>query len=91
MIGNEDKIIIQTAIRGSTKIQLKQICAKKGMTQIAVFSRLVDWFAEQDATLQSLILERFEDVDQVQIAKIVLSRIIGKRASPPTKLRKSKR
>ncbi|MCL2646974.1 MAG: hypothetical protein FWD61_08205 [Phycisphaerales bacterium] len=88
---NEKKIIVQTAIRGSTKDQLEQLCAKKGMTQISLFSRLVDWFAEQDSMVQTLILERVEEVDQVQIAKLILSRIIGKRTSPPPKHRKSKR
>ena len=87
MMRSENKIIIQAVIRGSTKTQLEQLCAKKSMTQIAVFSRLVDWFAEQDGTVQSLILDRLEEVDQAQIAKLVLKRIANKSSKP----RKSKR
>ena len=81
MMRNEKKIIIPIAIRGSSKTQLEQLCVKKGMTQISLFSRLLDWFAEQDPMVQSLVLERLEEVDQVEITKLVLKRIIGKRTS----------
>ena len=39
-----------------TKHELDGLCEKRGMTQIAVMSRLVRWFVKQDDTIQAAVL-----------------------------------
>jgi hypothetical protein len=50
------KTIIRIAIDPADENSLKEICDKRGMTQISLVSRMVKWLAQQDSEVQSDIL-----------------------------------
>jgi hypothetical protein len=58
-----------TATRGIVRLQLDleakakldELCEKRGMTQIAVLSRVVKWFGKQDEVLQAKVLGLLSD------------------------------
>ena len=55
------RAIIRLQLDGSAKIQLDRLCEQRGMTQIAVLSRLVKWFGKQDEVVQASVLGLLSD------------------------------
>jgi hypothetical protein len=51
------------------KNELDDLCEHRGMTQIAVMSRLVDWFTKQDELIQTAILSALSEESLSQLAK----------------------
>jgi hypothetical protein len=54
---------------------LDKICSKRGMTQIAVMSRLVGWFIRQDDVIQTAVMATLSDQAQAQLATQLLKRM----------------
>ena len=48
--------IVRLQLDLEAKDKLDELCEKRGMTQIAVLSRLVKWFANQDEMIQASVL-----------------------------------
>ena len=44
--------IVRIQLDRAAKERLEQLCKHRGMTQIAVMSRLVEWFVEQHEVIQ---------------------------------------
>jgi len=53
----------------ATKNELDELCEHRGMTQIAVMSRLVDWFVRQDDLIKTSILSSLSEETLSQLAK----------------------
>src|SRR3954447_323932 len=53
--------IIRLQLDGAAKEKLDEVCDLRGMTQIAVLSRLVKWFAGQDEVVQASVLNLLSD------------------------------
>jgi hypothetical protein len=62
----------------SAKDELDKVCEKRGMTQIAVMSRLVGWFVKQDDVIQTAVMSTLSDGAMSQLAKQLLKRFAGK-------------
>jgi hypothetical protein len=72
------KTIIRIAIDPADETSLKEICDKRGMTQISLVSRMVKWLARQDSEVQSDILNsEAENWSKPKMLKL-LKRISGK-------------
>ena len=52
----KQRAVIRLEMESSSKKQVDDVCEKRGMTQIAVLSRLVKWFANQDEMIQASVL-----------------------------------
>lgn len=63
-------------LRIPAKQKLDALCEQRGMTQIAVMSRLVDWFVEQDDLIQGSVLRHINVADDSEIAQILIDRMI---------------
>jgi hypothetical protein len=55
------RAVIRLQLDVAAKQQLDKLCAKRGMTQIAVLSRLVKWFGRQDEVVQASVLGLLSD------------------------------
>jgi hypothetical protein len=64
----------------SAKNELDKLCEKRGMTQIAVMSRLVAWFIRQDDVIQTAVMETLSDGAMSQLAKQLLKRLAAERS-----------
>jgi hypothetical protein len=64
--------VIRLQLDGAAKEKLDEVCDLRGMTQIAVLSRLVKWFANQDEVVQASVLnlmseERLGDLSRMMV------------------------
>ena len=65
----------------SAKTELDKICDKRGMTQIAVMSRLVGWFVRQDEVIQTAVMASLSENSMAHLAKQILKRASSDRGS----------
>ncbi len=68
------RAITRLQLDSVAKVQLDRLCDARGMTQIAVLSRLVRWFGKQDEVLQASILGLLSDHQLGEIAHLLLER-----------------
>src|SRR4051812_24817143 len=73
--------IMRIELSGPAKNKLSALSDKHGMTQVAMMSRLVEWFANQDEMIQATTLGHFPEEIRSGVAQLILSRIAsGKNA-----------
>jgi hypothetical protein len=65
-----------------SKQALERLCEQRGMTQIAVMSRLVTWFAAQDENIQAAVLRQISDQDMAILARELLRRMADGSSNP---------
>lgn len=59
---------------------LDEFCGRRGMTQLAVVSRVVEWFGTQDEVVQASVLGLLSDEALGELA----GSLLGRRAVSPT-------
>jgi len=59
--------------------RLNDLTDKAGMTQVAMLSRLVEWFANQSDMIQAAVLGQYPLEIQSEIARLILKRMQGKK------------
>lgn len=70
--------IMRIELTGPAKKQLESLSDRHGMTQVAMMSRLVEYFATQDELIQSAIVGRYPGEIQRDISKLILRRMGSK-------------
>ena len=55
------RAVIRLQMESASKKQVDEVCEKRGMTQIAVLSRVVKWFGKQDEVIQARVLGLLSD------------------------------
>jgi len=78
MAGN--RAIMRIQLDSSAKAELDKVCDRRGMTQIAVMSRLVGWFVRQDEVIQTAVLSSLGDNTLAKLAKQLLKQLASERA-----------
>lgn len=68
------RAIIRLQLDNTAKVQLDRLSDTRGMTQLAVLSRLLAWFVKQDELLQASILGLLSDQQLGVIAQLLLER-----------------
>lgn len=63
------------------KDELETLCKKRGMTQIAMMSRLVRWFVRQDEVIQTAVLAQLSDEAMASLARQMLKRLTSDRSA----------
>ena len=71
--------IMRIQVDADAKTELDRLCEKRGMTQIAVMSRLVGWFVQQDETIQTAVMATLSEGAMSQLAKQMLKRLASER------------
>jgi hypothetical protein len=71
----DKRSIMRIQLDSSAKDELDKICSKRGMTQIAVMSRLVGWFIRQDDVIQTAVMATLSDQALAQLASQLLKRM----------------
>jgi hypothetical protein len=72
------RAVIRLQLEITAKHGLDKLCEKRGMTQIAVLSRLVRWFVAQDEVVQASVLGLMSDAYLGELAPILLKRLGAK-------------
>jgi len=71
----DKRSIMRIQIDAPAKDELDKICSKRGMTQIAMMSRLVGWFIRQDDVIQSAVLSTLSDQALANLSKELLKKM----------------
>ena len=69
------RAVIRLQLDVIAKQQLDKLCDRRGMTQIAVLSRLVKWFGRQDEVVQASVLGLLSDEMLGDLAEVLLKRL----------------
>lgn len=69
------RAVFRIQLTPEAKKRLLDLSDKLGVTQIAVTSRLTEWFATQPETVQAAILGLYPDVIKQDIATMILERM----------------
>jgi hypothetical protein len=75
------RAIMRIQLDGSAKNELDRLCEKRGMTQIAVMSRLVGWFIRQDDIIQTAVMDTLSDDAMAKLARQLLKRLAADRST----------
>ncbi len=67
--------IFRVQLTAVAKKNLLKVTEKTGITQIAVTSKLTEWFANQPDTIQAAILGLYPDAIKTDVATILLKRM----------------
>jgi len=73
------RAVIRIQLDLSAKQALDELCRKRGMTQIAVLSRLVTWFSRQDEVIQASVLQGLSDRSIAVLARRLLEQMARKK------------
>jgi hypothetical protein len=73
------RIIVRIELTPRAKSSLNELTDKAGMTQVAMLSRLVEWFANQSDMIQAAVLGQYPLEIQDEIATLILKRMKGKK------------
>jgi len=72
------RFIMRIELTGPAKKELSTLSDRHGMTQVAMMSRLVEWFAGQNELVQAAVLGRYPADIEPDVAKLILKRMTGK-------------
>jgi hypothetical protein len=73
--------IMRVQLDTAAKDRLDTICNRRGMTQIAMMSRLVNWFSVQDDFIQTAVLHTLSDASMAKLAKTLLKQLSSEKHS----------
>lgn len=69
-----ERIPVRIELTPQAKENIDQICEKTGMTQFAMLSRLVEWFANTDEWIKPAVLGLYPKEIAADIAKLILKK-----------------
>ena len=71
------RFVIRIELTQHAKDSLSELSEQNGMTQVAVMSRLVDWFSTQPDLIQAAVLGRYPKEIEHDVATLILKRMSG--------------
>ena len=71
------RIIVRIELTPNAKECVNEMCERRGMTQVALLSRLVEWFSKQPEILQVTALELLPPDIAPDIARLALKSLAG--------------
>lgn len=81
----KERVVYRIQLSTDAKQKLMELSDQLGITQIAITSRLVEWFANQPDHIQAAILGLYPDLLKKDIATLILERLAqDKDSAPPT-------
>jgi hypothetical protein len=69
------RVVFRIQLTSEAKERLLGISDELGITQIAITSRLVEWFASQPDLIQAAILDLYPQSIKQDVAKLILDRL----------------
>lgn len=69
------RIVVRLELTKEAKSRLAEISKRTGMTQVAVSSRLFEWFSKQSEILQAAVLGQYPKEIEAEVAEMILKRV----------------
>jgi len=73
------RFIMRIELTGGAKQKLGVMSDRHGMTQVAMMSRLVEWFASQNEHIQGAVMRHYPSDIESDVAKLILKRMAGEK------------
>jgi hypothetical protein len=73
------RFIMRIELTGPAKQKLATLSDRHGMTQVAMMSRLVEWFAGQNELIQAAVMGHYPSEIESDVAKLILKRLTGEK------------
>jgi hypothetical protein len=71
----QKQIYIRIELTAAAKAALAKTSDQAGMTELALMSRLTEWFVNEDELIQALVVGRYPSQLQTDIAKLLLRKM----------------
>ena len=71
------RFIMRIELTGASKQKLATLSDRHGMTQVAMMSRLVEWFAGQSELIQAAVMSRYPAEIEPDVARMILKKMAG--------------
>lgn len=71
------RFIMRIELSAASKKKLATLSDRHGMTQVAMMSRLVEWFASQPEEIQAAVVGRYPDKIAPDVARMLLKKMAG--------------
>ena len=69
------RIILRIELTPKAKEHLEQVSDRQGMTQVAMLSRVIEWYANQPEVIQRIIVGHMPSEIQRDVARLVLQNL----------------
>jgi hypothetical protein len=66
-------------LTAGAKQRLATLSDRHGMTQVAMMSRLVEWFSSQNELIQGAVMGHYPGEIEPDVAKLILKRMAGEK------------
>lgn len=73
------RIIVRIELTAPAKKALESLTEKAGMTQVAMLSRLVEWMAKQDSTIQASVLGQYASESSTDTARLIIKKMAARK------------
>ena len=70
------RFITRVELTTPIRQKLTEVSHSNGMTQVAILSRIVHWFADQPEIIQAGVLDRYPAELQPNVEKLILERMM---------------
>lgn len=70
----QKRIVMRVELYPAAKESLEQLANQLGMKQVATGERLIEWFTQQDASVQALTMNLIPDPIAPGVARLLLRR-----------------
>jgi hypothetical protein len=68
------RAIMRIQLETGAKTALERVSSRRGMTQIAMMTRLVQWFVRQDEVIQTAVMNSLSDEAIASLSRTLLKR-----------------
>lgn len=66
------RVLVRIELTPQAKDRVEQVSDRRGMTQFAMLSRLVEWFSHLDVKVQPLVMGHYPKEIEAEVAKMLL-------------------
>ena len=77
------RIVVRIEVSSAAKEGLAALSQRHGMTQVALTSRLIEWFTGTSELIQAAILGAYPEDIQADVAKLILQRMASQQRGRP--------
>lgn len=75
------RVVFRIQLTPEAKDRIEGFSDRLGITQIALTSKIVEWFANQPDMVQAAILGLYPDLIKTDVAEMILAKMAGRNAA----------
>lgn len=81
LASSKKRVVFRIQLTTEAKDRIQGFSDRLGITQIALTSKIVEWFANQPDMVQAAILGLYPDLIKTDVAEMILAKMAGRNAA----------